>query len=624
MSTVAGESPARAPAITTCGAELAVGGMTCASCAARVEKKLNKLGGVTAAVNFATATAQVTFPATLSAGDLIHVVEQAGYTAALPARRGHESARVASEEDGAGKADMLLRRRLLVSLALAIPVVVLAMIPALQFRDWQWASLALAFPVVLWGAWPFHRAAIVNARHGAATMDTLISVGVAAAFLWSLSALLFGEAGRAGMRMSFAWLARGNGAGAIYLEVASGVTALILLGRYLEARARRRSGAALRALLSLGARDVAVLRDGGEVRIPVEQLAVSEEFVVRPGEKIATDGVVTSGSSAVDTSMLTGEPVPAEVGQGDAVTGGCVNAGGRLVVRATRIGADTQLAQIARLVKEAQAGKAPVQRLADRISAVFVPVVIGVAVVTLAGWLAAGQPVGAAFTAAVAVLIIACPCAMGLATPTAILVGTGRGAQLGIVIKGPEALESTRAIDTIVLDKTGTVTTGRMSLADVAAAPGEDIDELLRLAGAVEDASEHPVAAAIAVGARDRLGGDLPGVESFANSQGTRRLGHRRRARRGGWPGGVAGIGVGAADPGGACRPRRSGGGGRAHRRVRRLGRTGPRDTGSRRYDQAHLSRGSRAAARHGTAAGAAHRRQRPRRPVRGRCGRHW
>ena len=519
MSTVAGESPAGAPAITTCGAELAVGGMTCASCAARVEKKLNKLGGVTAAVNFATATAQVTFPATLSAGDLIYVVEQAGYTAALPAPRGHESARVASEEDGAGKADML-RRRLLVSLALAIPVVVLAMIPALQFRDWQWASLALAFPVVLWGAWPFHRAAIVNARHGAATMDTLISVGVAAAFLWSLSALLFGEAGRAGMRMSFAWLARGNGAGAIYLEVASGVTALILLGRYLEARARRRSGAALRALLSLGARDVAVLRDGGEVRIPVEQLAVSEEFVVRPGEKIATDGVVTSGSSAVDTSMLTGEPVPAEVGQGDAVTGGCVNAGGRLVVRATRIGADTQLAQIARLVNEAQAGKAPVQRLADRISAVFVPVVIGVAAVTLAGWLAAGQPVGAAFTAAVAVLIIACPCAMGLATPTAILVGTGRGAQLGIVIKGPEALESTRAIDTIVLDKTGTVTTGRMSLVDVAAVPGEDIDELLRLAGAVEDASEHPVAAAIAVGARDRLGGDLPGVESFANSQG--------------------------------------------------------------------------------------------------------
>ena len=519
MSTVAGESPARAPAITTCGAELAVGGMTCASCAARVEKKLNKLGGVTAAVNFATATAQVTFPATLSTGDLIYVVEQAGYTAALPAPRGHESARGASEEDGTGKADTL-RRRLLVSLALAIPVVVLAMIPALQFRDWQWASLALAFPVVLWGAWPFHRAAIVNARHGAATMDTLISVGVAAAFLWSLSALLFGEAGRAGMRMSFAWLARGNGAGAIYLEVASGVTALILLGRYFEARARRRSGAALRALLSLGARDVAVLRDGTEVRIPVEQLALSEEFVVRPGEKIATDGVITSGSSAVDTSMLTGEPVPAEVGQGDAVTGGCVNAGGRLVVRATRIGADTQLAQVARLVKEAQAGKAPVQRLADRISAVFVPVVIGVAAVTLAGWLAAGQPVGAAFTAAVAVLIIACPCAMGLATPTAILVGTGRGAQLGIVIKGPEALESTRAIDTIVLDKTGTVTTGRMSLAGVAAAPGEDIDELLRLAGAVEDASEHPVAAAIAVGARDRLGGDLPGVKSFANSQG--------------------------------------------------------------------------------------------------------
>ena len=342
------------------------------------------------------------------------MVEQAGYTAALPAPRGHESARVASEEDGAGKADTL-RRRLLVSLSRAIPVVVLAMIPALQFRDWQWASLALASPVVLWGAWPFHRAAIVIARHGAATMDTLISVGVAAAYLWSLSALLFGEAGRAGMRMSFAWLAQGNGADAIYLEVASGVTALILLGRYFEARARRRSGAALRALLSLGARDVVVLCDGAEVRIPVEQLAVGEEFVVRPGEKIATDGVITSGSSAVDTSMLTGEPVPAEVGRGDAVTGGWVNAGGRLVVRATRIGADTQLAQVARLVKEAQVGKAPVQRLADRISAVFVPVVIGVAVVTLAGWLAAGQAVGAAFTAAVAVLIIACPCATGLA-----------------------------------------------------------------------------------------------------------------------------------------------------------------------------------------------------------------
>jgi Cu+-exporting ATPase len=325
--------------------------------------------------------------------------------------------------------------------------------------------------------------------------------------------------------MNFAWLARGSGTGAIYLDVAAGVTVLIVLGRYLEARAKRRAGAALRALLSLGARDAAVLRDGREVRVPVTQLAVGEEFVVRPGEKIAADGVVTSGSSAVDTSMLTGEPVPAEVGPGDKVAGGCVNFGGRLVVRATAVGADTQLAQMTRLVTEAQAGKAPVQRLADRVSAVFVPVVIAVAVVTLAGWLAAGQPAGAAFTAAVAVLIVACPCAMGLATPTAILVGTGRGAQLGILIKGPEVLESTRAVDTIVLDKTGTVTTGKMSLADAAAAPGVDAGELLRLAGAVEDASEHPIGAAIAAGARERLrddprGPELPAVESFASARG--------------------------------------------------------------------------------------------------------
>ena len=406
------------------------------------------------------------------------------------------------------------------TLALAIPVVVLAMVPPLQFRNWQWASLALASPVAVWGAWPFHRAAFVNARHGAATMDTLISVGVGAAYLWSLYALFFGAAGRAGEQMGFAWLARDSGAGATYLEVAAGVTALILLGRYLEARAKRRSGAALRALLSLGAKDVAVLRDGAEVRVPAGQLAAGEEFVVRPGEKIAADGIVVSGRSAVDTSMLTGEPRPAEVGPGDAVTGGCVNAGGRLVVRATRVGAGTQLAQMARLVAAAQAGKAPVQRLADRISAVFVPVVLAAAVMTLIGWLAAGQPAQAAFTAAVAVLIIACPCAMGLAAPTAILVGTGRGAQLGIVISGPEVLESTRAVDTIVLDKTGTVTTGRMSLAGVAAAPGQDADELLRLAGAVEDASEHPVAAAIAAGARERLGVPLAAVQDFVSSQG--------------------------------------------------------------------------------------------------------
>ena len=382
-----------------------------------------------------------------------------------------------------------------------MPVVLLGMVPAWQFRDWQWVSLALASPVAVWGAWPFHRAALAGARHGAATMDTLISVGVTAAYLWSLYALVSG------------------GEGETYLEVAAGVTALVLLGRWLEARARRRSGAALRALLSLGAKDVAVRRDGTEVRIPAAELAVGDEFAVRPGETIAADGVVIAGRSAVDTSMLTGEPAPAEVGPGDPVTGGCVNAGGHLVVRAGRVGADTQLAQLARLVAQAQAGKAPVQRLADRISAVFVPVVIGIAVATLTGWLAAGAGAGAAFTAAVAVLIIACPCAMGLAAPTAMLTGTGRAAQLGIVIKGPEVLESTRAIDTVVLDKTGTVTTGRMSLAEVAAAPGVDADELLRLAGAVEDASEHPIGAAVAAGARERFGG-LPSVEGFDSAQG--------------------------------------------------------------------------------------------------------
>ena len=495
MSAVIGEIPAAMPGGPARRVDLAIGGMTCASCAARVERKLNKLHGVTATVNFATETARVSFPAAVRTGDLILVVEQAGYSAVLPASQARPG-----EDDGAGEADAL-RRRLLVSLALAIPVVMLAMVPPLQFPNWQWASLVLASPVAVWGAWPFHHAAAVNARHGAATMDTLISVGVAAAYLWSLYALFFG-------------------AGATYLEVAAGVTALVLLGRYLEARAKRRSGAALRALLSLGAKDVAVLRDGIESRVPVAELSAGESFVVRPGEKIAADGVIIVGSSAVDTSMLTGESVPTEVGPGDGVTGGCVNAGGRLVVRATRVGTGTQLAQMARLVTEAQAGKAPVQRLADRISAVFVPVVIAAAAVTLTGWLAAGQPAGEAFTAAVAVLIIACPCAMGLATPTAILVGTGRGARLGILIKGPEMLESTRAVDTIVLDKTGTVTTGRMSLAGVAAAPGEDPGELLQLVGAVEDASEHPVAAAIAAGARDRFRGVLPAVEDFASTAG--------------------------------------------------------------------------------------------------------
>ena len=522
MGTIAGDQEVAVPDRYGRSVELAIGGMTCASCAARVEKRLNKIDGVTATVNLATETARASFPGTVSPDELVVAVEQAGYTAALPPAAQPENTEQTGATTPAGELGetAALRQRLLVSLALTLPVVVLAMVPAAQFRNWQWASLALASPVVVWGAWPFHRAAFTNARHGAVTMDTLISVGVGAAYLWSVYALFFGGAGQPGMHMSFALPATGAGTGDIYLEVASGITVLILLGRYFEARAKRRAGAALRALLSLGAKDVAVLRDGHEARIPVKQLAVGDRFVVRPGEKIATDGVVASGSSAVNTSMLTGEPVPAEVVIGDAVTGGCVNVSGRLIVRATRVGSDTQLAQITRLVTDAQARKAPVQRLADAIAGVFVPVVIGIAVVTLIGWLAAGQNAGAAFTAAVAVLIIACPCAMGLATPTALLVGTGRGAQLGILIKGPEVLESTRSIDTVVLDKTGTITTGRMTLIDVAAAPGEDPAEMLRLAGAVEDASGHPIAAAIAAGARKQSGTGLPGVQDFTSDQG--------------------------------------------------------------------------------------------------------
>jgi Cu+-exporting ATPase len=514
------------PAATQQAVELSIGGMTCASCAARVEKKLNKLDGVTATVNFATEKAAVSFPGTMIPDDLIEVVERTGYTAALPAPPAEPAAGAGPAGEGRDET-AALRQRLLVSLLLAVPVVMLAMVPALQFRNWQWLSLALAAPVAVWGAWPFHRAALVNARHGAATMDTLISVGVTASFAWSLYALFFGDAGMTGMRMPFTLLAghAGAGASAIYLDAAAGVTVLILLGRYFEARAKRRSGAALRALAALGAKDAAVLRDGREVRVPVARLAVGDEFVVRPGEKIAVDGVVTSGASAVDASMLTGEPVPVEVTAGDPVTGGCVNTSGRLVVRAVRVGADTELARITRLVTGAQNGKAPVQRLADRVSAVFVPVVIVIALATLAAWLAAGQGPAAAFTAAVAVLIIACPCAMGLATPTAILVGTGRGAQLGILIKGPEVLESTRTVDTIVLDKTGTITAGRMSLADAAAAPGDDVRELLRLAGAAEDGSAHPIAAAVAAGARQRLAAGLPGAglpqaEDFASYHG--------------------------------------------------------------------------------------------------------
>ncbi|EHR62900.1 heavy metal translocating P-type ATPase [Saccharomonospora cyanea] len=510
--------------------ELSIGGMTCASCANRVERKLNKLDGVTATVNYATEKAKVVFPAELDPGELVSTVEAAGYTAELP--RPVESPHGADEGGSAGSADgasgvdehgdptRSLRQRLVGAAVLSVPVVLMAMVPALQFEYWQWISLTLAAPVVTWAAWPFHRAAWTNLRHGAATMDTLVSMGTLAAFAWSLYALLFGSAGVPGMTHPFELtIERVSGDGNIYLEVAAGVTTFILAGRYFEARSKRRAGAALRSLLELGAKEVAVLRDGTEVRIPVDQLQVGEVFLVRPGEKIATDGVVEEGTSAVDASMLTGESVPVEVGPGDTVVGATVNSGGRLVVRAGRVGADTQLAQMAKLVEDAQTGKAAVQRLADRISGVFVPVVIALAVGTLAFWLGAGASTSAAFTAAVAVLIIACPCALGLATPTALLVGTGRGAQLGILIKGPEVLESTRRVDTVVLDKTGTVTTGVMALVDVHLAEGEDADEVLRLAGALENASEHPIARAIAQGAADRVG-SLATPESFTNVEG--------------------------------------------------------------------------------------------------------
>ncbi|MCR2784415.1 MULTISPECIES: heavy metal translocating P-type ATPase [unclassified Microbacterium] len=495
--------------------ELEIGGMTCGSCAARIEKKLNRLDGVSATVNYATETAQITGPRALDAATVIAEVERTGYTATLPAAP--ESDAEAADEDPDLRS---LRQRLVGSIVLSVPVILMAMIPALQFPNWQWLSLVLAAPVVVWGAWPFHRAAGINLRHGAATMDTLISLGTSAALLWSLYALFFGTAGMTGMTHPFSFtVGTADAAGDIYLEVAAGVTMFVLAGRYVEKRAKRSAGAALRALLELGAKDVVVRRGGVEVRIPVTDLRVADEFVVRPGEKIATDGVVVSGSSAVDESMLTGESLPVEVTEGDAVTGATVNAGGRLIVRATRVGADTQLAQMAQLVQQAQSGKAEVQRLADRISAVFVPIVIVLALLALAGWIIVGAPLGNAFTAAVAVLIIACPCALGLATPTALLVGTGRGAQLGVLIKGPEVLESTRRVDTIVLDKTGTVTTGRMSVIDVVPADGEDADTVLGLAGAVEHASEHPIGRAIAQAAADRIG-ELAGVTDFRNTAG--------------------------------------------------------------------------------------------------------
>ncbi|MGH3940221.1 MAG: heavy metal translocating P-type ATPase [Pseudonocardiaceae bacterium] len=506
--------------------ELVIGGMTCASCAARIEKKLNRLDGVSASVNYATEKARVSYSDDVAPEDLVAAVQRTGYTAELPrfpqaggAQSGNTSAGDGRTGDDVDETRSL-RDRLGISAALAIPVIVMAMLPSLQFTHWQWLSLVLTAPVAAWGAWPFHRAAWRNLRHGATTMDTLISIGVLAAFLWSCYALFFGGAGMAGMYHEFSFaVQRMAGDSQIYLEVAAGVTVFLLAGRYFEARSKRRAGAALRALLDLGARDVAVLRAGQEIRIPVEELAVGDEFVVRPGEKIATDGVVVDGSSAVDESMLTGESVPAEVTGGSVVTGGTVNASGRLRVRAERVGADTRLAQMALLVENAQSGKAAVQRLADRISAVFVPIVIALAVATLGFWLGAGTPAAAAFTAAVAVLIIACPCALGLATPTALLVGTGRGAQLGILIKGPEVLESTRRVDTVVLDKTGTVTTGTMTLATVLPGAGEDADEVLRRAAAVEDASEHPIARAIATGGRQRLSA-LPEVTGFRSTQG--------------------------------------------------------------------------------------------------------
>jgi Cu+-exporting ATPase len=492
--------------------------MTCASCANRIERKLNKLDGVTASVNYATEKARVSHPSAVSTEDLIHTVEAAGYRAEPPAPPAAET--TPEQPAGEDEETRSLRQRLIGSAVLAVPVIVLAMVPAAQFTYWQWLSLTLAAPVIVWGALPFHRAAWTNLRHGAATMDTLISLGTLAAFGWSLYALFLGTAGMPGMTHGFDLLTpAGSGAGNIYLEVAAGVTTFILAGRYFEARAKRRSGAALRALLELGAKDVAVLRDGREQRIPVDQLTVGDRFVVRPGEKIATDGVITDGSSAVDASMLTGESVPVEVAPGDTVVGGTVNAGGTLTVRATKVGTDTQLAQMARLVEDAQNGKAAVQRLADRVSGVFVPIVIGLAILTLVLWLTIGGDIAAAFTAAVAVLIIACPCALGLATPTALLVGTGRGAQLGVLIKGPQVLESTRRVDTVVLDKTGTVTTGKMALAEVRPADGIDRAQLLRLAGAAEHASEHPIARAIADAAASETG-QLPAVTEFANVEG--------------------------------------------------------------------------------------------------------
>ncbi len=504
---------------TTERIDLDIEGMTCASCANRIERKLNKLDGVHATVNFATERAQVDHPSEVDAAALIEAIRSAGYDAAPVDDRPSG----ADDADPDADPDLdALRIRVLISAALTIPVVVLAMVPAWQFTYWQWLSLTLAAPVVVWGAWPFHRAAWVNLRHGATTMDTLVSMGTLAAFGWSLYALFLGAAGEPGMTHGFDLIPqRGDGGANIYLEAAAGVTTFLLLGRYLEKRATRTAGDALRALMRLGAKDVAVVRDGVEQRIPIAELAVGDEFVVRPGEKIATDGVVVGGASAVDASMVTGESMPTEVGPGDVVVGATINTSGRLLVRATHVGADTALAQMTRMVADAQAGKAGAQRLADRISAWFVPVVIAIAVAALGFWLGAAvasdSPVGFAFTAAVSVLIIACPCALGLATPTALMVGTGRGAQLGILLTGPEVLEQTRRIDTVLLDKTGTVTTGVMRVEKVQPADGVDADRILAAAAAVESASEHPLAKAIVAAAQHLPVGD---VTDFSSTEG--------------------------------------------------------------------------------------------------------
>ena len=491
---------------------LELGGMTCASCAMRVEKKLNKLPGVTATVNYATEKATINLPADILIGDAITAVESAGYTA--------QEVRQEKENEPEAKDDpeVELRNRLIISAALTIPVVLMAMIPALQFDYWQWLSLTLASPVVIWGALPFHRATWINLKHGNATMDTLVSMGVVAAYTWSLYALFFGGAGETGMKMDFTLLPSHSGNSEIYLEVASAVTVFILLGRYFEARAKSRSSAALTALLNLGAKTVSVTNNGIEKQIPIEELALGDNFVVRPGERIATDGKVIDGASAVDESMITGESIPIEVTQGNTVIGATLNTSGRLVVEATAIGSDTALARITNLVESAQAGKAPIQRLADRVAAVFVPIVIVLALATLVGWLLAGEEPTFAFTAAVAVLIIACPCALGLATPTALLVGTGRGAQLGVLIRGPQILESTKRVNTIALDKTGTITTGKMSVQEIKLETNVNEKEFLIIAGSLENASEHPIAQAIANHAKQQV--DLLTPQEFVSTQG--------------------------------------------------------------------------------------------------------